>query len=212
MRFKIPFLPLSVLIFYLSVVFLWFMGFIPSPLEIISFLEGLYFKYGLAGLTIATFLEGIVYLGLYFPGSFVIALAVFLSDGTFYSLAIISFIVSATWTVTCAIDYLLGRYVRIKNKDFKEERKKFTKGFLFSFLHQNFLAFYFFNEGIKKKNPWKLLVVFPIMFLWGLVVVYIFYIFRDSLRVAIESPFLMITFISIWFLVAFIYENRRFFR
>ncbi|MBC8434878.1 hypothetical protein H8D91_00040, partial [archaeon] len=84
---ELPKLPFSALIFYLVVVLFWNLGLIPSPVEIVSFLEGLYETYGLVGLFIASFLEGIVYLGLYFPGSFIIALAIFLSDGSFISLA-----------------------------------------------------------------------------------------------------------------------------
>lgn len=87
---KIPKLPLSALIFYIGVLFLWKFGFIPGPSNILIFLERLYTQYGLFGLFIASFLEGIVYFGLYFPGSFIVALAVILSDGSFASLLLIT--------------------------------------------------------------------------------------------------------------------------
>jgi len=64
-RYKIPWLPLSALIFYLTAVVLWTINLIPPPTEIFIFLENLYNDYGLIGLFIASFLEGIVYLGLY---------------------------------------------------------------------------------------------------------------------------------------------------
>src|SRR3989338_8084453 len=108
---KIPKLPLSALIFYVSVVILWKFGYIPSPSNILIFLESLYNSYGLSGLFIASFLEGIVYFGLYFPGSFIVALAVILSDGSFISLFLISLIVAFALSVTAIINYTLGNKI-----------------------------------------------------------------------------------------------------
>ena len=108
---KIPKLPLSALIFYVSIVMLWKFGHIPSPSNIFLFLENLYYSYGLTGLFIASFLEGIVYFGLYFPGSFIVALAVILSDGTFKSLLSISLVVATALTITSLINYTLGKKI-----------------------------------------------------------------------------------------------------
>jgi len=205
---EIPKLPFSALVFYLLVVLLWKIGIIPAPIEIVSFLETLYTNYGFVGLFIAAFLEGIVYLGLYFPGSFIIALSVFLSDGSFVSLALISLVVSLAWTITSSIDYLLGRFVPFQRK-LALRGKKFSKGFIFSFIHQNVLAFYFFHRGIEKKTPWELLVVFPLMFIWGLFVVSILSLFRESLKKAVESSITLVLLIVLWLAVAFILEHKR---
>jgi membrane protein DedA with SNARE-associated domain len=205
---KIPLLPISALIFYLVVLILWNLRLIPSPSEIIIFLETLYQNYGLIGVAIAAFLEGIVYLGLYFPGSLIIALAIFLSDGTLNSITIITLIVSITWTITSAIDYLLGRMASKRDISLIE-KKEISKGFILSFIHQNILSFYFFNEGIERKNPWKLLIVFPMMFIWGFFVVSIFSLFRTPLKQVAETPYAMIALILIWFIIAFIFEYRR---
>lgn len=205
---KIPKLPLTALIFYFIVVLLWNLRLIPSPVEIVSFLEGLYNSYGNIGLFIAAFLEGIAYLGLYFPGSFIIALVIFLSDRSLNSILTITLIVSLAWTITCIIDYLLGRLIPFKKEKIKQS-KSISKSFIFSFIHQNILAFYFFNEGIMKKNPWKLTIVFPMLFIWGFVVVSLFSLFRNYLRQATESPFALLIFILIWLTVAFILEHRR---
>ncbi len=205
---EIPKLPLTALVFYLFIVLLWNLQVIPSPSEIIIFLESLYIEYGKLGLFIAAFLEGIVYLGLYFPGSFIIALVIFVSEGSFNSILSIAFIVTLAWTITCIIDYLLGRLIPFKRKVVSNS-KKLSKGFIFSFFHQNILAFYFFNEGIEKKNPWKLLIVFPIMFIWVFFLTSVFSLLRNSLRQAVESQFTLLALILIWILVAFIFERRR---
>lgn len=111
LRQQIPKLPFSALLFYGGLVALRKLGYIPGPTNILTMLENLYLVYGLAGLFIASFLEGIVYFGLYFPGSFVVILAVILSNGTFLSLLHISLIVAGALTLTSMINYTLGRRI-----------------------------------------------------------------------------------------------------
>ncbi|MAG39863.1 hypothetical protein CMI41_02770 [Candidatus Pacearchaeota archaeon] len=205
---EIPKLPLSALIFYLCVLLFWWVGVIPSPSEIVLFLESLYINFGYFGLFIATFLEGIVYLGLYFPGSFIIALAVFFSDGSFFTLLTISIVVAAALTVTALVNYFLGRYVLIKERD-KLIEKELDKGFFFSFLHPNILAFYFFNEGLEKKSPWKIVFIPFIMIPWGLACAYFLFSFAEVARSRLESPLFLGSLIVLWLVLAFVFEHRR---
>ncbi|MFH1521867.1 MAG: hypothetical protein ABIF18_02820 [archaeon] len=208
---KIPKLPLSALIFYVSVVILWKLGYIPSPSNAFLFLENLYYSYGLTGLFIASFLEGIVYFGLYFPGSFIVALAVILSDGTFKSLLSISLVVAIALTITALINYTLGKKILANkfNRELLLEKKSvFSKGLLVSMLHPNALAFYFFNSGIKKQNFLKVLLVPLIMIPYGLALGYLFYSIKEPLRIVIESPYVMISVILFWILLASILEKK----
>ena len=193
---KIPKLPLSALIFYVSIVILWKSGYLPSPANILLFLENLYVSHGLPGLFVASFLEGIVYFGLYFPGSFIVALAVILSDGTFTALLSISLTVAIALTITSAINYSVGRKILANklNKEILTENKSIlSKGLFVSALHPNALAFYFFNSGIKKQNFLKILLVPLIMIPYGIIIGYFFYLAKEPLRIAIESPYLMIS-------------------
>ena len=211
MKFKIPWLPISALIFYLTAVILWTSNLIPPPTESLIFLEDLYNKYGLIGLSIATFLEGIVYLGLYFPGSFIILLSVMLSDGTFSSLFKISLVVALTLTLTSLINYWMGRYLMFKNlrESSSTTSNKATKGLFVSTIHPNLLAFYFFNAGIKKQSFFKILYVPFLMIPVGMLYAYLVYPLRFILKEQIEKPYIMITLIFIWFIVAFMFENKR---
>ena len=205
---EIPKLPLSALIFYLFILLLWNIGLIPSPSKVVLFLESLYLNFGGVGLFASALLEGIVYLGLYFPGSFIIALAVFFSDGSFISLLIISLIVAAALTLTSFINYFLGRYILFRERDRLIERE-LDKGFWFSFLHPNVLAFYFFNEGLEKKNPWKIILVPFVMIPWGLAVGYFLFFMADAARSKLESPLFLGSLIVLWLVVAFLFEHKR---
>ena len=208
-EYHIPWLPISALVFYLSAVILWTIGIIPHPVEIISFLGNLYNHYGLIGLSIATFLEGIVYLGLYFPGSFIILLSVILSDGSFISFFKISLVVSLTLTLTSVINYWLGRHIKSKNFDEELPSSKNTKGLILSSIQPNLLAFYFFDQGLEKKSFFKILYVPFFMLIIGFFYCYLVYSLRFILKDQIEKPYLMISLIFIWFIVAFIFENKK---
>lgn len=201
---KIPLLPLSALVFYLSVLFLWKIGIIPSEGNILVFLQNLYEHYGFIGLFISAFLEGIVYLGLYFPGSFIIALAVILSDGTTKSFFIISLIVAAALTLTAIINYTTGRYIVYKKKRENIKLDQIaSKGLLLSMLHPNLLAFYFFNAGIKQQNPRKILFVPIVMVPYGFLFAWTIYLTKEPFQKAMENPWTVIILIMIWIIASF---------
>lgn len=210
--YKIPKLPLSALVFYLGILILWKLGIIPSPRGILFFLETLYISYGLPGLFVASFLEGIVYLGLYFPGSFIVALAVILSDGSIASLLMISLVVATALTLTSSINYFFGRRIslsKFESELISKERKILSKGVFASMLHPNSLAFYFFNSGIKQRNFFKILLVPVIMIPYGFVLGLFFYSIKEGLRTTLGNPYLMITFILLWIVFAFLLEYRK---
>jgi len=206
----IPWLPVSALIFYLGALFLWQVGIFPSPVEVVVWLESLYRQYGLVGLAIGAFLEGIVYLGLYFPGGFIIFLSSILSDGSFISLFSIAFIVAIALTITSLINYVLGKHIISNRRKHEFEKEKVvTKGLFLSALYPNSLAFYFFHAGIERQNPLKILVVPFIMLPYGFFLAYLFHSFRDGLGSAAENPFIMITVILIWLAIALIISYRK---
>lgn len=205
----IPKLPLTALLFYITAFILWNLNIIPPPTEIVLFLEKLYNNYGFIGLFIATFVESIVYLGLYIPGSFIVALAVFLSDGSFISLLTISIIVAFTLTLTAIINYWLGRHIMFKKEKKLIMQKKVSRGLAISMLHPNLLAFYFFNEGLEKKNPWRFIYVPFFMIPYGLFFAYMLSIFSTIAKQKLESPLFLFSLIVLWLCVAFIFEHKR---
>lgn len=207
----IPLIPATALVFCLLCALLWNFRLIPNPKEILNLLEDLYLKYGYFGLIIATFLESTVYLGLYFPGSVIIALAVFLSDGRFLSLFIISVLVGLTLTITATINYFLGRCVGKKSASSQSRRKTsvISKGLFASMLHPNLLAFYFFNAGIENQNFKKIFIVPFFMIPYGLLIGFLLSALSGSLRQGLESPTFIVTAVFLWFVASFTFEYRR---
>jgi len=210
---KIPRLPISALIFYLSILALWKTGIIPSPNNILQFLESLYGSYGLIGLFIASLLEGIVYLGLYFPGSLIVTLAVILSDGSFLSLLSISLVVATALTVSAFVSYLLGRRI-IKNKIAKtlltKRSSKEFRWFVLAMIHPNTLGFYSFSWGVKGGSFLRILSIPLFITPYGLGLGYlIFDLLKDPLKKAIETPHMAITIMLLWILISLLLEYSR---
>ncbi len=76
-------------------------------------------------------------------------------------------------------------------------------------LHPNALAFYFFNAGIQKHKFWKVLLVPVVLVPYGLALGALIFSIKDSFQKAIENPYLMISYLSVWFILALLVEVRR---
>lgn len=200
-------LPLCVMIFYLTLLLLIYLNIIPSFPQIYSFLEQLYFDFGLIGLFIASFLEGIAFIGLYFPGSLIIVLAVIFSTGTLIELITIAVVVSFALTVSSIINYIFGRY-NVLNKFLKpkinsqKKQKLYKKGFFLSFLHPNALGFYFYTLGAQRKSIREIILVPFIMFVYGFILAVLIYSVKEFVKEQVENYFVMIIAISFWILIA----------
>ena len=208
MKLKIPLLPLSAIIFYFLVVLFVSIGLFPQPDEAVKILEILYESYGLFGLFVAAFFEGLVYVGLYFAGSFIILFVVLFSDGKLISFLSISVVVALALSLVSLVNYVLGRYFVLKTGLREKTRPRRFSGFVLSSLHPNSLAFYFFNLGLKKESPWKVIFVPLILIPYGFLLAYLFYQLKPILTKGTETPYILVTVLIIWFIIALILKNK----
>lgn len=207
--FVIPKLPISAFIFYIFIVILWRSGVIPSPTEVFGWLEGLFSVFGLKILFLAAFLEGLVFVGLYFPGSTIILLSVVLSDGKPLTLVSVSLVVTFALMITSGINYLFGRVLTSSRSSSPDpDKPRINRGLLLSALHPDALAFYFFHAGSERRQPKELLSVPFIVFPYGLILAGIFYFLKTPLRSAVETPNVVFGVLIVWFVIAFYLANR----
>lgn len=81
---------------------------LPDPERLGQIVQSLYDLYGMVALFIAAFIEAIFMVNIYFPGSFMIVLAVFLSPKTVASLFIIALIAWLGFMLAGFVNYWLG--------------------------------------------------------------------------------------------------------
>lgn len=208
---KIPWFALSVLLFYLVLMLLWNLGVIPHPDKIIDLLEILSDKVGVLGLFIATFLEGLAYIGHEFPGITIIFLSIIISNNNFWDIILIVAIVTLALTVSSLVNYFAGTWFRKKHPPEKiSENKKFEKGLLLAALHPAFLSLYFFHSGIKGKNLIKIVYAPMIVFPYGIIIAYVLTNFADFIREKLLSneTFFLTVFLG-WFLIELYAKNKK---
>jgi len=214
MKFKeawktLPFFPLSALVFYTTVVLLIYLNIIPSPQELIPFLETLYDKFGLIGIFITLLIEGTAYVGLYFPGTSIFALSVIFASGSFVSLVKIILVATVALTICSMWNYWGGRFFRLR-KNNVETQKSAEKSLFLSFFHPDLLAFYFFHRGLTKKNFWKIFYLPLLLIPYGFVLVFTLAHFSSIIKDHfIGNPVVIILAIFAWFFVSFIYKNKQ---
>jgi len=211
-KIKIPWLPISALIFYFIVFLLIKFNILPEPEKVLIFLKELFYKYGLISLFIATILESIVYIGLYFSGFTIIFFIVLFSEGTFKSLFNMSLIITLALVLASIINYSFGRHVFIKpskeNAEIKKERK-LSKTFFISLFHFNLLAFYFFNQGLEKKGIKEIFFVPLFIFPYSFTLVFLINLLKSFiLNNTSKSIFVFPIILLIWIIVAFIFKNK----
>lgn len=207
----IPWFPLSGIIFYIMIVVLWNLGIIPPPSDLVPLLEELYNKFGLIGVSITSFLEGVAYLGLYVPGTTIILLAIIFSEGSLLSILYLSIAITISLTLVSMLNYLFGMYFGGKRK---QEPKKhgIEKNIFLSIIHPNLLAFYFFHRGYKKKEFWKVFLIPFAIFPYVFCVAYIISKFSNYFKAeVIGEPLYFLGALTLWFLVALTLENREYF-
>ncbi len=196
LRSSIPWLPVSAICFYLAAIALWQVGALPSPQGIIEVLERFYARYGLTLLFISAFLEGLVYVGMYFSGGFLIFLGVLFSDGSFSSLLSISVVVALALTLVNLVNYWMGRWFS------DETESESTWGLFLSLLHPNALAFYWFNMGLRGRPIRRILYIPVLIIPYGLGHAYLIKSLEEPFRRSSETLYLFLAALLIWLVIS----------
>ncbi len=211
-KIKIPWFPLSVIIFTIVLMVLWGLEVIPRPEEMISFIELLVERIGIIGIGIATFIEGLAYIGHQFPGMTLILISIIVSSNNLSLVASLVATITIALTLSSVANYYMGAIFSKKpKKKIKAKIKRPNKTFLVSLLHPAFLSLYFFHRGLNKKGLKEIIYVPILIFPYGLIFAYLLSFVSGFIRekVLTEEYFFLTIFI-IWFLIEFYMKNKEF--
>lgn len=101
--------PLTLLLVFISLWIIWWVFNLPPAEELARSVEGLFDKYGLPVILVSAIIEGMLLIGGYFPGVFVIFIGVILADSP--AEAVIMVVVGTIGLFLAHIlNYFLGRY------------------------------------------------------------------------------------------------------
>jgi membrane-associated protein len=166
---------------------------LPSSEEIISLTRGYYETYGYWVVFIGAFVEGLLLINWYFPGSVVVALGVILARSSELNIFVMLFLVIAGFFITALFNYALGRYgwyhvflkLGLKGPLDKVQAKVEDKGLpvLFStYIHPNFGSLAATASGILRLSFKKFFLYSLISItLWNTFWTTLFYYIGDAL-------------------------------
>lgn len=134
---------------------------LPPPVDIAKVLKEYFDQFGGATILFAAFVEGIFMVNIYFPGSFVIVLAVILADKTFPTLGAIALLTWIGFIVASFVNYFLGKFGFYKpllilgKKDAIDKTKLWMEkrgahATFWAAFHPNFLAFVVVTMGVVR--------------------------------------------------------------
>ena len=106
---KIAGIPIIFLIAFSTFFFLWRLLDLPSDEELLRIVESSFDKYGYFIMPVSALIEGFIFAGFYYPGSFVIFLGVILSD-SISQLFVLLILVTLGLSLAHIINFALGRY------------------------------------------------------------------------------------------------------
>ncbi|MEK6917349.1 MAG: hypothetical protein AABW51_00185 [Nanoarchaeota archaeon] len=208
----LPLFPLSVVLFYVLIIILGRINIMPSEPELIIGIEKFYDKFGLVGLAIVTFVEGLAYIGHQFPGMSIILVSMTVGGKNFFAIISIVLVISLALMISSMINYLGGRYFsKYGSRKFSKKRKRVEKTIFLASLHPAFLSLYFFKSGLERKHFKNVFLVPLIVFPYGLIITYTLSLFSEFLLKNVFSKewFFLAIFLG-WFLVELMARNKKY--
>ena len=221
--FKTILFPLSLLSVALVLVFSWKLLGLPPEEQLIEVAYVYFEKYGLITVFVSALLEGMLLVGIYYPGSLVIFLGVIFSIGnTVLAVETVATVITALF-IGYSINYFLGKYgwyrlllIFCLKKPIEEAQARVTtygaRAIYLSFWHPNIGAFTATAAGILQ-FPFRTFFIHAFIAtvlwnsFWGIVV----YIMGKASLKLMGLPFI-ISFVSLWIIFVIaksLYEKRK---
>ena len=107
---KLLTIPLTFLVIYFILFMIWQIFSFPPTDEMVEIVKGFFNEYGLIVIFISSLLEGLLLLGQYFPGGFIIFLGVVSAGKDIPKVSALVAVVSLAFFISYFLNYLLGRY------------------------------------------------------------------------------------------------------
>lgn len=194
---------------------------LPDVTEFIRLVTDLFAHYGLPIVFIASFIEGFFMVNFYFPGSFVVLLAVSVLEHSFSAYATLVLVVWAACMCAVLCNYILGRYGFYRALLWLGSERIITRmqawldrrgnlAVLLSGIHPNFLAVAAVCMGIARESVTRSLVLAGVaLALWLPTEAGIFMLFSPQPTESVAFYWYLIAIFAMWGVAAIVLEEYR---
>ena len=206
-------LPLFALTALCSFYIVWLLLDLPPQEEVIRLAQIYFEKYGLLAIFICAIIEGVLFAGWYFPGSFVIVLGVFLAGDDYTQLFGVFAVTTIGLLIAYTVNFYLGKYGWYKvlsalglREPLNRAQVQLTaygpRAIFLTFWHPNFAALTSTAAGILQMS-FKTFAVYAISatVLWDTFWTIVGYTLGET-ALTIIGPQYIIAFIALWVALA----------
>lgn len=209
--------PLAYTVLFAIIAIAWKSLHLPAPEEFYIRVVKLYEDYGVIAIAVAAFIEGLMIINLYLPGSAVIILGVATARGHPGIALQVVLITSLMFIVTSILNYLIGYsglhagVRKVGGSHFLDRANIWysrygARAIVISCFHPNFASFVSAACGIARFPLKKFIPLITISTLtWCVAWGFMAYQFSGAVQSVITHPSLMLVLLSVWTSVAFLY-------
>jgi len=206
---KIAAMPLVLLVFYLSFALVWTIFDLPRDQELVRVVYGWFTHYGLWIVFAAALLEGLLIVGQYFPGGFVIFVAVLSANRQIPRIAAVVTMVSIAFLISYLANYAIGKYGLYRlflkfglREPLEKAREKLQKSYLYaifaSYWASNFAAITSTAAGTLQLSLRSFIIYsVPSILIWNTLWSILIYIIGDKIWTLLGFKYALIVF-GIW--------------
>lgn len=215
---KVAQFPLIVGVIVVTVYAGWVLLRLPPQDETVAILKGYITQWGYPIVFAGSFLEALLLLGWYFPGSILIFLSVALAPNPFAAMVAVIFVTLGLYSAYI-VNFYLGKYgwyrlllafgIRKQLEDAQEKLSRYgVRAIFMSYWHPNLASFIATAAGILQYSPRRFLTYSLVATLlwnifWGVLV---YALGEQSLDIFLSWPFLVLVLI-IWISARYIEER-----
>lgn len=193
-------LPAFILLIFSFMTFAIAQGWIPSGLDLLETLRQKVGDHWFWLVVFCIFLEALIIISLYFPGQYIAAVLVILSNPTSTDILLLSVAMVIATTAGSAVNYAIGRYY---SKEAKTKPISY-KTLLPALIHSSGLAIFTFNWGLQRGTNKLILIAALLNLPYYLLIMVVTVTFGEQIIAATDNPLIIGSALVLWLTIAII--------
>lgn len=197
-------LPLVILLIFSIMTLSIAQSWIPSGLDLLDSLRSKIGEQWFWLVVFCIFLEALVVVSLYFPGQYIAAILVILSNPTSKDVLLLTVAMVIATTAGSAVNYFIGRFYATE----KKTKPISYRTLLPALIHSSGLAIFTFNWGLQRGTKKLILVAALLNLPYYLLIMIVTVTFGEQIIAATDNPLIIGSALVVWLIIS-VYRDRK---